>query len=270
MKKRRSTNSCLGVLFFAPLLKGGSATIYSDFFALFLREQKWQLLALVSQTSDLKAWPAVRPGSFATDAGYWQCSEPTTSRARVALLHLSTATVGIFYSLYKARPRWNPLLQTQSFKISSNRYFLSWILILNSRLSFCAPSKASAISSPRAWVTGTRNRQCGRRSLCSDSDDVYHCEGKCAEQGTSWRKGCRRSCRPADRLCCGICTVRDKDLYGDSRNALVVSCGDVKIGDRGRLKETLRALTCRFSSSLPEGALLNTAHPAVHLETRRW
>ena len=28
----------------------------------------------------------------------------------------------------------------------------------------------------------------------------------------------------------------------DSRNALVVSCGDVQVGDRGRSKETLRAL----------------------------
>ena len=57
----------------------------------------------------------------------------------------------------------------------------------------------------------------------------------------------------------------------DSRNALVVSCGDVQVGDRGRSKETLRALACRrFSSSLPEGALLSTAHPAVHLEMRRW
>ena len=39
----------------------------------------------------------------------------------------------------------------------------------------------------------------------------------------------------------------------------MVSCGDVQLGDRGRSKETLRALACRrFSSSLPaaEGALL--------------
>ena len=57
----------------------------------------------------------------------------------------------------------------------------------------------------------------------------------------------------------------------DSRNAIVVSCGDVQLGDSGRSKETLRALACRrFSSSLPEGALLSTAHPAVHLEMRRW
>ena len=270
MKKRRSTNSCLGVLFFAPLLKG-AVPRYTVIFCAFLREQKWQLLALVSRTSDLKAWPAVRPGSFATNAGYWQCSEPTTSRARVALLHLSTATVSTFYSLYEARPRWKPLLQTQSSRLAATdiSYHEYWFLIHVFR-SPRLPKLVSAISSPRAWVTGTRNRQCGRSSLCSDFDDVYHCEGKCAEQGTSWRKGCRRSCRPADRLCCGICTVRDKDLYGDSRNALVVSCGDVKMGDRGRSKETLRALTCRFSSSLPEGALLNTAHPAVHLETRRW
>ena len=58
----------------------------------------------------------------------------------------------------------------------------------------------------------------------------------------SSRNGCRRSCQ--HRLCCGIRTVRDKILE-DSRNALVVSCGDVQVGDRGRSKETLRALACR-------------------------
>ena len=34
----------------------------------------------------------------------------------------------------------------------------------------------------------------------------------------------------------------------DSRNALVVSCGDVQLGDSGRSKETLRALACRRSA----------------------
>ena len=62
--------------------------------------------------------------------------------------------------------------------------------------------------------------------------------------------------------CCGIRTVTWQRLEA-SRNALVVSCGDVQVGDRGRSKETLRALACRrFNSSLPEGALLSTAHPA--------
>ena len=48
--------------------------------------------------------------------------------------------------------------------------------------------------------------------------------------------------------CCGILTVRDKDLK-TQRNALVVSCGHVQVGDRGRSKETLRALACRRFSS---------------------
>ena len=37
---------------------------------------------------------------------------------------------------------------------------------------------------------------------------------------------------------------------------------------RRRRSGTLQ-VTCWFSSPLPEGALLNTAHTAVHLETRR-
>ena len=84
------------------------------------------------------------------------------------------------------------------------------------------------------------------------------------------RNGCRRSCRHRPLLWHSHGTWQ---RLKDSRNALVVSCGDVQVGDRGRSnsKETLRALACRrFSSSLPEGALLSTAHPAVHLEMRRW
>ena len=113
------------------------------------------------------------------------------------------------------------------------------------------PKLASAISSPRAWVTGRRNRQCGRSFLSSDFDDVCHCEGKCAEWGTSStsRNGCRRSCRHRPLLWHSHSTQWQR--LEDSRNALVVSCGDVQVGDRGRSKETLRALACRrFSSSL--------------------
>ena len=122
--------------FFAPWLKG-EVPRYTVIFRAFLREQKWQLLALVSRISDLNAWPAVRHGSFATYAGYWQCSEPTTSRARVALLHLSTATGSAFYSLYEARPRWNPLLQSSRLAATDIS-----IMIIDSRLSFCVPSEA--------------------------------------------------------------------------------------------------------------------------------
>ena len=153
------------------------------------------------------------------------------------------------------------------FKISSDSYrYQFFILVFGSaRLS----KLASAISSPTAWVTGRRNRQCGCSSLSSDFDDVCHCEGKCAERGTSSRNGCRRSCRHRPLLWHSHST---RQRLEDSRNALVVSCGDVQVGDRGRSKETLRAPACRrFNSSLLEGALLSTAHPAaVHLEMRRW
>ena len=111
------------------------------------------------------------------------------------------------------------------------------------------PKLASATSSSRAWVTGRRNRQCGRCSLSSDFDDVCHCEGKCAERGTSSRNGCRRSCRHRPLLWHSHSTQWQR--LEDSRNALVVSSGDIQVGDRGRSKETLRTLACRrFSSSL--------------------
>ena len=49
-------------------------------------------------------------------------------------------------------------------------------------------------------MTGRMNRQCGRSSLCSDSDDVCHCEGKCAQTGT-----------------------RDVDVHADLRTGFVVA-----------------------------------------------
>ena len=48
------------------LLKRGSVTIFSDFLRFFCASKKWRLLAQVSRTSDLKAWPSARPGSLAT------------------------------------------------------------------------------------------------------------------------------------------------------------------------------------------------------------
>ena len=201
----------------------------------------------------------IRPESLAVRAAWqpghfrwlltWQCREPTTSRAGVALLHLSTATGSTF--VFRLGGPSKVISPFSRFKISSDSYrYRFFILVFGSaRLR----KLASAILSPTAWVTGRRNRQCGCSSLSSDFDDVCHCEGKCAERGTSSRNGCRRSCRHRPLLWHSHSTWQRLE---DSRNALVVSCGDVQVGDRGRSKETLRALACRrFNSSLPEGAL---------------
>ena len=112
----------------------------------------------------------------------------------------------------RERDGWQvcPLLQGSRLAATAVYRYRFFILVFRSaRL----PKLASAISSSRAWVTGRRNRQCGRSSICSDSDDVCHCEGKCAERGMSSGKGCRLTFVPtADRLCFGIRTVRDTDL----------------------------------------------------------
>ena len=131
------------------------------FFALFCASKKWRLLAQVSRTSDLKAWPSARPGSLATYAGCWHDSavhEPTTSRARVALLHLSTATGSTFvFRLWGPSKVISPSLR---IKISSDSYLYRFFIRVfgSARL----PKLASTISSPRAWVTGRRTLQCGR------------------------------------------------------------------------------------------------------------
>ena len=199
----------------------------------------------------------IRPESLAVRAAWkpghlrwlltWQCREPATSRAGVAMLHLSTATGSTF--VFGLRGPSKVISPSSRFKISSDSYYRYWFFFLvfgSARL----PKLASAISSPSAWVTGRRNRQCGCSSFSSDFDYVCHCEGKCAERGTSSRNGCRRSCRHPPLLWHSHTTWQRLE---DPRNALLVSCGDVQVGDRGRSKETLRAFACRrFSSSLPE------------------
>ena len=103
------------------------------------------------------------------------------------------------------RPEQGDISPSSKFKISSDSYIdidsLFGCLVLRAFRSLLRRSRCRS----RAWVTGRRNRQCGRSSLSSDFDDVCHCEGKCAERGTSSRNGCRRSCQ--HRLCCGIRTL---------------------------------------------------------------
>ena len=178
------------------------------FFALFLREQKMAVArASVAdiRSESLAVRAAWQPGHLCWLLT-WQCRKLTTSRARVALLHLSTATGSTF--VFRLRGPSKVISPSSRIEISSDSYIYRFFIRVfgSARL----PKLASTISSPRAWVTGRRTRQCGRSSVSSDFDDVCHCEGKCAERGTSSRNGCRRSCQ--HRLCCGIRTVRDKDL----------------------------------------------------------
>ena len=86
---------------------------------------------------DVIAWPVVRPGSLATFAGCWQCSEPTTSRARVALLHFLTATGSTFAFRQGGPSKVISLLQDSRLAATSIS-----ISIHYSRVSFCAPSEA--------------------------------------------------------------------------------------------------------------------------------
>ena len=104
-----------------------------------------------------------------------------------------------------------------------------------------------------------RNRKCGRSSLCSDSDNVCYCEGKCAESRTSLRKG--RPCRPADRFCyVATALVGDKHLKSQERYALVRA---------SRIPQTfLRDVQDPYMSSLPWDAFLNSAHPRSYWSSR--
>ena len=95
-----------------------------------------------------------------------------------------------------------------------------------------------AISSPGALHGQRRNRQCFWSSLCSDSDNVCHSEGKCAERRASLRKGC--PCRSAHWLCfVASAPVGDKDL---KTQTVECACGDV-YGYPASSKEMFRAFT---------------------------
>ena len=92
------------------------------FFALFLREQKMAVTR--ARVAD------IRPESLAVRASWqpghlrwlvtWQsrAREPTTSRARVALLHLSTATGSTF--VFRLRGPSKVISRSSRFKISSD------------------------------------------------------------------------------------------------------------------------------------------------------
>ena len=247
---------------------------YSVIFCAFFCVSKiWRLLAQVSRTSiwSLAVRAAWQPGHLlrsckacplAADMTVPWTNDKSSQSCTVSLVDGDRQ----YFCFQATRPEQGDIpffkVQDQQRQLYRYRFFIR--VFGSARLL----KLASAISSPRAWVTGRRNRQCGRSSLSSDFDDVCHCEGKCAERGTS-SNGCRRSATPA--LLWRSHSRSTWQRLEDSRDALVVSCGDVQLGDSGRSKETLRALACRrFSSSLPVGAVLSTAHPAVHLEMRRW
>ena len=200
----------------------------------------------------------IRPESLAVRAAWqpghlrwlltWQCHEPTTSRAGVALLHLSTATGSTF--VFRLRGPSKVISPSSRFKISSDSYIdidsLFSCLVLRAFRSLLRRSRrrvhgwlgeGSVVVAPFP-VTLT---------MCvTVKANALHAY----ERGTSSRNGCRQSCRHRPLLWHSHSTWQRLE---DSRNALVVSCGDVQVGDRGRSKETLRAFACRrFSSSLPE------------------
>ena len=110
------------------------------FFALFLREQKWRLLAQVLRTSDLKAWPAARPGSLATNAAALATDSAVNLRQVEQELNFFTCRrrqAALLCSGYEARARWYSLLQGSRLAETARS-----ISILYSRISFCVPSEA--------------------------------------------------------------------------------------------------------------------------------
>ena len=72
----------------------------------------------------------------------WQCSEPTTSRARVALLHLSTATAAGSTFVFRLRGPSKVISPSSWIKGSRLAATAISVSILCCRVWFCAPSEA--------------------------------------------------------------------------------------------------------------------------------
>ena len=120
------------------ILFKGAVSRYSVIFCAFFARAKWRLLAQVSRTSDLKAWPSARPGSLA-DAGCWHDSAVNQRQVELEL-HCFTCRrrqAALLFSGYEARARWYPLLQGS--RLAATAISIS---ILYSRVWFCAPSEA--------------------------------------------------------------------------------------------------------------------------------
>ena len=162
------------------------------------------------RSENMKAWPSARPGSLATYAGCWHDSA-VNQRQVEPELHCFTCRrrqAVLLFSGYEARARWYPLLQGS--RLAATAISVS---ILYSGVWFCAPSEA-CFGDLVAESVGDWEKESAVWSQLP-FQWLWRCvslwyEGKCAERGTSSRNGCRRSCH--HRLCCGIRTVRDKDL----------------------------------------------------------
>ena len=87
------------------------------FLSLFCASKKWQLLAQVPWTSNLLSLAGRAAWQPHHLRCYWHCSELTTSRARVALLHFSTATGGTF--VFRLRGPSKVISPSSRFKTSS-------------------------------------------------------------------------------------------------------------------------------------------------------
>ena len=223
----------------------------------------------------------IRPESFAVRAAWqpghlrwlltWQCHEPTTSRAGVALLHLSTATGSTF--VFRLRGPSKVISPSSRFKISSDSY------IDIDSLSSCLVLRAfrSLLRRSRRRLHGWLGQGIGSVVVAPFPVTLTICVTVKAnalhERGTSSRNGCRRSCRHRPLLWHSHSTWQSRTWRLKKR-----TCGKLwgRPGRRPRTFEgdaqglcmsSVQLLSARTSA---EGALLSTAHPAVHLEMRRW
>ena len=188
----------------------------------------------MSRTSDLKAWPSARPGSLATYAyaGCWHDSAVKQRQVKPEL-HCFTCRrrqAALLFSGYQARARWYPLLQGSRFAataISIDSLF--GCLILRAFRSLLRRSRRRE----HGWL----GEGLGSVVVAPFPVTLTMCVTVKANALNEERMS---TFVPTPALLWHSHSTWQR--LEDSRNALVVSCGDVQLGDSGRSKETLRAL----------------------------
>ena len=190
----------------------GAVSRYSVIFCAFLREQKMAVAR--ASVAD------IRPESLIVRAAWqpghlrwlltWQCREPSTSRARVALLHLSTATGSTF--VFRLRGPSKVISPSSRFKISSDSYID--IDSLFSCLVTVLRAFRSLLRRSRRREHGWLGEGIGSVVVAPFPVTLTMCVTVKANALNEERvRGTDVDVRVDTGRCCGICTVRsDKDL----------------------------------------------------------
>ena len=271
------------------VLKGHVFTIFSDFLRFFCASKKWRLLA--SSVDGHQIWKLGRPRGLAACSwpptlASWHESAPWTNDKSLSqsIALASTSVDGDRQHFCKNSALRGPskvdIPRVQLIQDEQRQLYLSilysgvWLMRAWPRACF-----DDLVAESYGW---SGNEGLGSVVVAPFPVDILtyvcHCEGKCAERGSE----SLYSERDVDGL--QLPTPKfvdwhfahlscDKDLEAQQETPYVVSLSGTSSSETsGRSRWNAQGpCMSSVSSSLPEGALLSTAHPVCFIaEIRRW